>query len=157
MPALFAPVGFVAGEARLQEIRWKGRLGQIQKTWTASGGGQNCLAKHRPMSLSIPRQMSTRKDRTPDRHQGQKNGQLRISACKLSSLEAQPPPPLSGVSELGIDDEDCAQLAGEGLDEIGHDGCETVSGDEDSAYGAVALGWSNRMPTCCRVDRSESE
>ena len=109
------------------------------------------------MSLSIPHQMSTRKDRTPDRHQGQKNGQLRISACKLSSLEAQPLPPLSGVSELDIDDEDCAQLAGEGLDEIGHDGCETESGDEGSADGAVALDWSSRMPTCCRVNRLESE
>ena len=147
MPALFALVGFVAGEATLQEIRWTGRIGQIQKIRTASGGSQNSLAKHRPMSLSIPRQMSTRKDRTPDRRQGRKNDQLRTFACKLLSLVAQQLPPLFAASGLCIDDEDCGQLAGEGLDEIDHDGCETESGDGDSEDGAVAVDWSRRMQT----------
>ena len=138
MPALSVPVGFVAEEAKLQEIHWTGRTGQIQKKWTASGEGQNCLAKHRPMSLSIPHQMSTRRDRTLDRHQGRRSDQPRISACKLLSSEAQQLPPLSAVSELCIADEGCGQLAGVALDGIDHDGCETANGDEDSVDDAVA-------------------
>lgn len=147
MPALSVPVGFVAGAARLQEIRWTERIGQIQKRWTASGGGQNCLAKHHPMSLSIPHQMSTRRDRTPDRHQGRRSDQPQISACRLLSLEARQLPPLSAVSELCIGDEGCGQLAGVALDGIDHDGCETENDDEDSVDDAVAADWNRSMPT----------
>lgn len=126
---LFGRVGSVVGEVRIQESHWIKRPGRTRKIWI------------------VFRQTSTRTDRIRDRHLGQRIGQLRIFACKLSSWGALQRPPLLGVSGPDIDDEGCAPLAAVGLGGIGHGGCEIGSCDEGFG-GDVAAGDSNRrMPT----------
>lgn len=129
MTVLSAPVESAVEEVTLQGIHWIKRIGQTQRIWIVS------------------RQTSTRKDRIQGRHRGQRIGRLQIVACRLSSWEARQLPPLSGLSELCIDDEDCGRRVGVGLGGIDRDDYEIVSDDGCSEDDVVAVDWNRRMPT----------